>query len=110
MKAVVKPAVKALWVDALRSGKYKQIYCSLYRKDKPGCHCAMGVLHKVAAEALGIDDVVVEDEVLRDFAFEPTDWKIDTIWGPVINGWSVASINDSGLPFPQIADLIESYL
>jgi hypothetical protein len=43
----VKPEIKKLWIDALRSGKYKQSFGELFGN---GCHCALGVLVEVAIE------------------------------------------------------------
>ena len=39
------PELKAKWVAALRSGKYKQGKGTLY---KGGKHCCLGVLHRIA--------------------------------------------------------------
>lgn len=44
------PSVKAKWLAALRSGKYKQTQYELRNKDKPNAFCCLGVLCNIHAE------------------------------------------------------------
>ena len=96
--------VVELWVKALRSGKYKQTRRVL--KDKNG-YCCLGVL----AEEMGVLDE--KDECYGDYETLEKWGKNGTC--PLRNGegWidsmrmSLASMNDDGHSFEEIADFIE---
>lgn len=105
-----------LWVEALRSGKYKQTTCAL--EDHQGS-CCLGVACRVAIEQ-GVDVTTHKDSNRLTF-FEdsrimiPTavqNWlRLQTSLGEFsdVNGEnSLAGINDDGATFEQIADIIES--
>ncbi len=90
----LKPEIKKLWVDALRSGRYKQGYNDL--RDSSGGHCCLGVLveelgyeiirperkgeHcivKVAGEYRDSDGVLPKALVPKIFDAVPTEFEVD---------------------------------
>lgn len=121
----MKPEVKKMWVDALRSGKYRQIEKFMSKRDRKGSgcgFCALGVLH----------DLFILDTRKATWLERPGGWysfvlvgsedgeDIDTIreaisdWAGTENTTFFSEIirrNDHvGLTFPQIADWIEANL
>ena len=95
------------WVDALRSGKYKQARRRLrYR----GGMCCLGVACDIAAEPLKLKwrgtEFDGEKEVLPPSVQE---WLgINSANGSFVFEWKCLSdINDNGAKFDEIADLIE---
>lgn len=92
--------LKQPWIDALRSGKFKQTKNNL--KDGTG-HCCLGVLCELSPEKF--------KESLKDGFFEEE--LIDFIYW---SGMSMAMMdvlaqkNDSGKTFDEIADYIEENL
>jgi hypothetical protein len=91
------------WVDALRSGEYKQ--CKGRLHDSLGSsHCCLGVLNIVAEQngvALTFDSGIQADP-------EAEAWVgLSTGWGEY-RGGSLMANNDDGLSFSEIADIIES--
>lgn len=119
----MKPEIKKRWVDALRSGKYKQGKERLKRRGELPKYCCLGVLCDLA-----VQDGVCEwkdeyDDDLGVACCTPTDESTSTIpvevqyWSglkaryPELNGVPMAVLNDSrGLTFDDIADLIEEHL
>lgn len=128
-------AVKDKWLAALRSGEYKQGQESLHVKGEdgePDKFCCLGVLCDLAVkdglpclvrgEAYDGSPVVTYD---GDLALLPTrvmNWAgLDSI-NPAPKGYedpqrdsdryrsTLASYNDMGMTFPEIANLIEEYL
>jgi len=109
----MNPEIKAKWVAALRSGEYAQAQGHL--KDETG-YCCLGVLC-----------VVSEQETGFGIAKNRKNHGDETI-GPTIRKWadlpisegalviieseeeSLATHNDSGKTFLQIADAIEEQL
>jgi hypothetical protein len=107
----MNPDVKKKWVEALRSGEYKQAKGRLM---KHGGYCCLGVLCKVAADegiASGRD---LERPYLTEQVIQWAD--LDDIEGPDIMlpdlaGYdSLVTANDGGASFGRIADLIEKHL
>jgi hypothetical protein len=118
--------VKALWIDALRSGEYKQGAAYLRKKDDT--YCCLGVLCDLAVK----DGVAVEWSgewtgvayVARDNASgrRPTtalppvvsEWAGLTKWGDDAleprEALDLTGLNDNGMPFGEIADVIERNL
>jgi hypothetical protein len=83
------------WLDALRSGKYKQIQHTL-RNDSG--YCCLGV----AAHVLGMNDETVQA------AYEAAQEKMALSRDEF---WNLIRFNDElNLTFPQIADKIEGML
>lgn len=103
------------WLEALRSGKYKQTYGALSDRTR---YCCLGVLEHVA-------DNHVESDVLPSHAwlkahnvvFKDSDGSIGGTFGegtlrtPYLHGEGfngfASSLNDAGMPFPSLADAIE---
>lgn len=111
--------IARLWVNALRSGKYKQTTNSLTTINRitgeiTG-HCCMGVLCELAvklkvisAPQVFINDLKYDGDnaVLPDSVREWAGLKTDT--GAFARGGkSLTSENDSGKSFKQIARIIE---
>lgn len=127
----MNPEVKKLWVDALRSGKYKQGQNALatYDLDTEGyAYCCLGVLCEVAREQ-GVDVEVLEfgtedDELYlmyhRQHEILPShiaDWaglddqraNFTAIYGSMIIQTSLVERNDAGRTFDGLAEDIETY-
>ena len=116
---------KKLWVDALRSGKYRQGKDAL--QSSPGHFCCLGVLCDLARlEGIGEwDDKIIMGRVEPTFETasssernylprEVRAWA-DMAWAsPSVtrNGFSrpLAVLNDQGISFDEIADIIDEQL
>lgn len=100
----MKPRIKAKWVSALRSGKYKQTTGIMYDQ---GAHCCLGVLCEVAgAKRRGgrfihkrTNGIYLLPEALR---------KQVALDGQQES--HLTRLNDHGKTFDQIADYIEKNL
>lgn len=71
----LRPEVKALWLEALRSGKYEQARGSL-RKIVDGTtrgHCCLGVLCDVHQKTAGTKGVWKEDEYIGSTGTPPNE-------------------------------------
>jgi hypothetical protein len=112
------------WTQALRSGKYKQARGRL--KDGPEYFCCLGVLCDLYREEQGkgewvtpkycessqfevecdglkeVEGVVLPDSVREWAGMETHDGYLEGT-----QDTSLASLNDRGVKFPQMADLIE---
>ena len=104
--------VKALWVAALRSGKYQQ---GQYRLRSPtDKFCCLGVLCNLHAQAhpeiaIMNDDALVycgEGCILPSVVREWADLEAN----PWVGTSTLARMNDIGTPFEKIAEVIEEYL
>jgi len=124
----LKPEIKKLWVDALRSGEYKQGSGQLYDKTPEGeRYCCLGVLCRLAQQA-GLEFSVdyLDPELNHDyFGPDVAEWAgLDTDrlgdCNPVIDyedseegeqELHLSELNDDvGLTFSEIADIIEEQL
>lgn len=129
----MNPEIKAKWLEALRSGEYQQGRERL--GSASGSYCCLGVLCDLAVKE-GVarwDDSVVTDEHVaidaagrRAWAELPlgvAEWADirDSAGDPDGNPWvddpahdgernTLASLNDSGVSFREIADIIEAQL
>lgn len=131
----MNPEVKALWLEALRSGRFPQTdarLCNISPEDGSRSYCCLGVLSELAIEN-GVPVVVkdfgpatepwwVSDSLHdlrrydRSIHYAPT--KVQDWAGIDSHGYlpedsdydSLAEANDSGVEFDGIADLIEKYL
>jgi hypothetical protein len=124
----MNPEIKALWIEALRSGEYQQGKDQL--KSAEGKYCCLGVLCDLArkeglgewrpnsdgfgAPTGGNEFVASRDELDARWSSLPTavaDWA-GTSHDPVVFGGlstsSLANLNDTGMSFEDIADVIES--
>ena len=130
MTTKMKPEIKKLWVDALRSGEYKQGREAL---SVGGAFCCLGVLCDLAVKA-GVTTCTIEDETGR--LLYSSDLDADTL-PLVVQEWAglrnsdpevqvticegsdledttykqLSELNDSlRFNFQQIADKIEKQL
>jgi hypothetical protein len=126
MNERMNPAVKAKWLEALRSGEYEQTTGTLHRVTsyretlfsaaKPVGWCCYGVLCDVATKAgLSLsrksdEDVEYFDGVVDYLPGSVVEWAGLSINDPEVQGRSLAHRNDNGAPFAEIADLIEEQL
>lgn len=112
----MEQGMKSQWVEALRSGKYKQ--CQGQLCDGTG-YCCLGVLIDVATPGSWIVDYDslskgIENGIYgntEDFMPEPK--LFDAMLGvanEVINYERLAGMNDNGSNFSEIADYIEENL
>lgn len=116
--------IKAKWIEALRSGKYKQGKAALRTENNE--YCCLGVLCELAVnEGVINPPVVKEDDNFtarsRIYSFEGCGGylpKAVQTWAwledddgrfmSVINGLdNLASLNDHGTSFEEIAKVIE---
>lgn len=102
----MKPEIKELWLKALRSGEYKQAKNYLRRNDQ---FCCLGVLCDLHAKAgLGFWDndggYLHEDKVLPRTIQE---WAGLNTSEPEAEGRTLSGLNDDGVDFNEIADIIE---
>lgn len=93
-------ALKARWVEALRSGEYKQGKLDFERN---GRFCCLGVLCKIAGKPTNIDGQSNWGFIYE--AFGPG--EIDD---PEGRRWPLIRMNDGGRSFAEIADYIEAHL
>lgn len=98
------------WIEALRSGKYKQTTRLL--KDSKGGMCCLGVLCEISDSSRwhnhqwGGEATDALPKELRDglgFKSRSGDIRLP------FSAESLTSLNDSGLTFSQIADVIECF-
>lgn len=116
--------VKQEWLRRLRSGEYTQGKARLKRQNPNGqvTHCCLGVLCDIAVER-GVVDVKIGrfglhhfiDDISTDVAVLP--WKVQEWAGLAERGnrvymgnTTLATLNDNGVSFEEIADLIENEL
>lgn len=121
----MKTEYKDKWVKALRSGEYKQADGAL--SPDGDSFCCLGVLCEVLIkDGVAIDKTMGEnsDEGYRYSFGDTFDWETlpegvaDFVGLSEVNPRVVrdditrdlATINDSGTPFDEIADLIEAQL
>lgn len=117
------PNVKARWVEALRSGKYRQTREAL--KDRDG-HCCLGVLCDLYAQEDGRKKwdkrhlcdaadgsaAILDGDTAMPRAVVYMWAGLDPVAKVRINGvcQELAVHNDGGVSFAQIADAIEAQL
>ena len=136
----MKEEVKVLWLEALRSGQYQQGQETLRRKNSSGPmnattdqFCCLGVLCDLYAKAHPDRTVWTEATKERHIAlnlvpFDLGDGLIEHEYLPMrVRVWAgldprdpqvtyndevtdISSLNDNGVSFTQIADLIEDQL
>lgn len=117
----MNPEVKQLWLDALRSGEYKQGRNVL--RDKNDNYCCLGVLTDLYVK--NVPDAgcwVPDDDNNGRYKFnnnitylpnDVADWSGVVCVDPIIkdengNTQSLALLNDSGYSFNAIANIIET--
>jgi len=132
----MKPEIKKLWTDALRSGEYRQTQLLLHCGDS---FCCLGVLCDLAIkQGLGLDKNQIGDPTSDSdrFAYDGFDstlpprvlewagldrdvpspgqsgWDCDAEGSPVPfgkEGRDLATLNDTGTSFQDIADVIDEH-
>ena len=120
----MNPEVKTKWLEALRSGKYKQGTGKLRSTDDT--FCCLGVLCDIA-EQEGVVAAERNEELLEEFPDLHLDWYYDDTdtelplsvvdWAglssrnPMLGADSCIELNDElEKTFPEIADEIEKAL
>jgi hypothetical protein len=128
----IDPEAKAIWIAALRSGHYEQGQELLRSGDN---YCCLGVFCEVMGvpsyEQAGLfiygdSESVLSDEVQDQYGFDSSEVMIQLTENNVEaikpfmsdeqdisflkNGVYLTSLNDFGVPFNVIADLIEEHL
>lgn len=118
----MKATIRNQWIKALRSGEYAQIIGVL---DSGKGYCALGVLCTLALNegictyseehSIGAYDGRIRSLSFNIMNWAGVDWENDNEKGYLnfdLHGkkTSIAKLNDSGLSFNQIADIIERYL
>jgi hypothetical protein len=98
-----KAELKRVWLEALRSGEYKQTRETLHNPESGG-FCCLGV----AAKVWGIanEDQMGEPD---DISLGGPRWVYDILKGNILTYVIEEGIhmNDHGSPFTDIADMIE---
>lgn len=114
--------IKKKWVEALRSGDYKQTTGYLKRDN---CFCALGVLCDLYIKEQSLcewtDSYCGKGYLAIQKKNDPYSRSIAALiscivdWAgcsadPKVNGEYISRLNDTGIPFSKIADLIEAEL
>lgn len=112
------------WIPALRSGQYRRASGMLYDPDVDG-YCCLGVLCEIHPDVARTDDNAYEYREDSNYTILPADLALHfgihqagdlrpiTAEGRHILGITIshtnclASLNDSGKTFDEIADIIE---
>lgn len=98
--------IKTKWIEALRSGEYKQGKKSL--KNENGAYCCLGVLQMcVQGEVTMESEGVPADMPSRSF-YKTLDPEFDTKTSVPGLAFELAERNDEGYTFEYLADIIES--
>lgn len=101
----MKPKIKKLWVEALRSGKYKQGKRAL--KTKNG-YCCLGVLCDISNLGEWKEFSYLGEDLT--LPLEVQLWAGLSTESPIAKDNLLETYNDTGYTFEEIADLIEKYL
>lgn len=105
--------LKAKWLDALRNGNYVQVRHTLYNEETQG-FCCLGVLQHCLTGGVeydefgsgrGIPKGVPTFEWLESWGINFNSEECDVFYAGRKN--SLAGLNDAGVPFKQIANVIE---
>jgi hypothetical protein len=106
MEGYMKPEVKQMWLEALRSGKYKQGKEQLRDGDK---FCCLGVLCELSGLPYLSNDGTLPSDVMEWAGLDRTSptVKYKSRFAPEY----LSDLNDRGnYGFKRIANLIERYL
>ena len=109
----MKPEIAKLWVDALRSGDYKQTQSKLR---KGNSFCCLGVLCNL--HALAHLEIAAHQKLKHEYMGQDQELPDKVrIWaglqgsiGEIEGQLSLAEKNDGGCGFREIADLIEKHV
>lgn len=114
----MNPELKAEWVAALRSGEYPQGNGKL---NVDGKYCCLGVLCELLVKRGTVEEydsngaisygmgneyngTILTHDIVRITGLPNTTGKLPT---PIDGLISLASLNDNGVPFDKIANIIE---
>lgn len=93
----MNPEIKAKWLEALRSGKYRQ--CRGILKADTGAYCCLGVLREIvepgSASSYADHNKLLTEEFLSSVGLTIGDES------------RFSEMNDKGATFLEIADIIE---
>ena len=109
MTEKLRPEVKKLWLNALRSGDYQQGHNRLCDTVKGvNKFCCLGVLDdlykKENPKYIRTDQYYLTTEV-QNWAFEDTEKLLKN---PSVNDVTLSQMNDTGSSFNEIAQVIEN--
>ena len=122
----MNPEIKAKWIAALRSGKYEQCTGMLHKKGDG--FCCLGVLCDLKGSTWeppadpGAEMMVTDDGKSKDLPDSVMAWAGLIGTSPVVNISRIyetldggeysclAELNDNGMTFSEIADIIEEEL
>jgi hypothetical protein len=110
----MNPEIKAKWVAALRSGEYKQGHTYLRNRDNK--FCCLGVLCDIIDPTLWTQEQKFETSFsyLGRLAELPgslqEEFELGNMGTHPNLDQSLASMNDGGCSFEEIADIIEKHL
>lgn len=91
------------WTEALRSGDYRQISGSLCKLNGEPQYCCLGVAAVIRGYS---NDILEENNYLKGGINGSLVRLPRTMWKNTVNDF-FAGLNDKGLDFEQIADVIE---
>ncbi len=125
----MNPEIKATWIEALLSGKYKQTRQTLRRSEPDAggrqmdSYCCLGVLCELAVEEGVIDPPQPFEGPIGGKRWmygratsvallprEVMDWAGLVENNPTAGDFSLSHYNDRGKSFESIAQIIEEYL
>lgn len=121
----MKPAIKKLWVEALRSGRYKQgfgelrtNYLTASGAPQKATFCCLGVLcnihaelhPKLAASQKDPNEYFGEESYLPERVAKWAGLEPNPTVAFSGGEWQLAELNDNGRSFKKIAKLIEEQL
>lgn len=105
--------IKSQWTEELKSGRLKQSTGRLRREEKDGSfsYCCLGVLCEIHRKFTGNPWHNIENSVPHDglITEEVRMWSgLDSCDPHAVGGFaSLATLNDQGKTFAEIADIIE---
>jgi hypothetical protein len=126
----MNPDIKTQWTTALRSGDYKQgeAWLTQVKPGEPDKDCCLGVLCKLAVAAGIISSRVTPGGIVAYGPEDGDDEGETMILPPAVRDWAgldsrnpeytegddnyqygLAGRNDAGMPFPEIADVIDRH-
>ena len=113
----MKPEIAKIWSNALRSGRFEQTTGALASNDR-NKHCCLGVLCELAAES-GVNVEIAQSAINTTYNYESMNlppvvvkWAgmhttVGFLDGDSLDGPSLIAMNDSGIEFEKIADVID---
>lgn len=103
----MKKEVMKKWVKALRSGKYKQGRSLMYNEYE-NTYCCLGVLCAINGIELDEGQSVIKSQHISKLDISTVSGELPKTYK--VGGYKkyqLSALNDSGLSFKQIANIIE---